>query len=77
MAKLKLYLFNVLVSIDSLANALTGGAPSDTISGRAMRAKNDGDLWGRVLVAVLDWIQPGHCEQALKNDEKGRHEQVI
>lgn len=77
MKKLKLYVLNVLIGLDEFANTLTGGAPSDTISGRCMRAKNDGDLWGRVLYRFLNWLQPGHCEQALINDEKGRHEQVV
>jgi hypothetical protein len=74
---MKQYIFNLLLGFDELANTLTGGAPSDTISGRCMRAKNDGDLWGKVLYAFLDWLQPGHCEQALINDEKGRHDQTI
>lgn len=42
-----------------------------------MQAKKDGDLWGKVLYAFLDWLQPGHCEQALINDEKGRHDPTV
>jgi hypothetical protein len=57
---IRLYISNVLIGFDEFVNTLAGGAPGDTISGRAGRARNDGRKWGIVLCTVLDWIQPQH-----------------
>jgi hypothetical protein len=74
---LKLYFLNLLIGFDEFINTLFGGAPSETISGRSARAKEDGKLWGKVLCKFLDWLQPCHCAKALENNEKGRHEEAL
>lgn len=71
------YIQNLLIGIDEFFNTLTGGAPSDTISGRAARADRDNRWWGRTLCKFLNWLQPGHCQQALENDAAGRHKESI
>lgn len=56
---------NVLVSADILLNDILGGARRQTLSARAAIARNRGRAWGCVLCGLLDWLNPGHCDQAL------------
>jgi hypothetical protein len=59
------YLLNLLILLDQAGNTLTGGSPNETISERAAKARNEGKEWGCVLCRVLNWINPGHCDNAL------------
>jgi hypothetical protein len=59
------FALNLLIIIDEVGNTLTGGSPNETISERAAKAQADGKTWGCVLCRVLDWIQKGHCADAL------------
>lgn len=54
------YLFNVLVALDQLGNALCRGMPDETISARAFRAG-----WKRRERAI-NWLfkDPYHCRNA-------------
>jgi len=72
------YPMRVLIAIDQLGNALTGGSEDETISsrlGRLKRARGGtltwGDWWGiaKPLDAVLDWIDPGHSIDAIEPAE--------
>jgi hypothetical protein len=66
---MKLYLWNVLVAFDQLFNALTGGNPDMTISGRMGRAVAEGRCMGcRLVCWLLDKIDSGHCARANKNE---------
>jgi len=47
----KKWLFNILIGIDQLANAILGGDPDMTISGRLGR--NYKDSW---MARFVDWI---------------------
>lgn len=49
------------VALDRLGNALIGGSDRETFSERAARARKRGARWGRVVCAVLEWLDPGHC----------------
>lgn len=59
------YLLNWLILLDQAGNTLTGGSPNETISERAAKARNEGKEWGCVLCKALNWINPGHCDNAL------------
>lgn len=59
------YFLNWLILLDQAGNTLTGGSPNETISERAAKARNEGKEWGCVLCKVLNWINPGHCDNAL------------
>ena len=59
------YLLNWLILLDEAGNTLAGGSPNETISERAAKARNAGRKWGCVLCRVLNWINPGHCDNAL------------
>lgn len=67
------WVLNVLIGLDQFANTLIGGAPDETISSRASRARTRGARWGRWLCACLDWLDPGHCQDAQHTEETGGH----
>jgi hypothetical protein len=59
------YLLNLLILLDEAGNTLAGGSPNETISERAAKARNEGREWGCLLCKALNWINPGHCDNAL------------
>lgn len=71
--------WNVLVAIDQLGNALTGGFPDETISSRLGKWKRHRiasgawpPVWyhpARWLDAALDRIDPNHSLDAIECDE--------
>ena len=54
----------IAIAFDRLVNASANGDPDETISSRADRARKERRTWGCVLCAILDWIDPGHCEDS-------------
>lgn len=59
------YLWNILVALDQLLNALLGGDPDMTISGRAGRAIEEGRCaLCRALCWLLDYVDANHCARA-------------
>jgi len=71
----------ILISIDQLANACFGwlfnwilgvhpgpfGYPDETISSVLGKLRYAGRLGGfRWLYRFLNWLEPGHCEQAIE-----------
>jgi hypothetical protein len=65
MNAIKQWLYNWLKWFDEGGNIATGGAPNETISERAAKARNAGRKWGCVLCWLLDRVQKGHCDNAL------------
>ena len=65
MSKIGRYFLNWIILLDQAGNTLAGGSPNETISERAAKARNAGREWGCVLCRFLDWINPGHCDNAL------------
>lgn len=59
------YAMNILILLDQALNTLAAGSPNETISERAAKARNKGKRWGCVLCRFLNWINPGHCDNAL------------
>lgn len=79
---IRLYLLNVLVSLDQLASAILGGDPDETISSRLGKSQR-GDyggaqrmLWMPVAVMVdlifLKLDGPDHCRRMIEEDEGER-----
>lgn len=61
------YVFNLLIALDQLGNAILFGDPDETISSRAAKRAH---VWGwRKLGQVLEWIDPGHMARAIEKDE--------
>lgn len=69
---MKAYLHTLAVALSVLANALAGGAPTETISYRSAKARRAGRRWGCILCRVLDRIEAGHCDRALNWWERPR-----
>lgn len=64
------YVFNVLLALDLLASALTGGMPGETLSGRAGTAQREGTLRGKVFATLINFFarDPNHCQEAIEGD---------
>ena len=66
------YLFRVLLAFDQFLNALFGGRPDHTISGRAGLAAEQGKPFGLAferLVNALFFFDPDHCRRSIEWDE--------
>lgn len=64
---IKKYVWNVLIAIDQLGNALLGGDPDETISSRAGKSRH---IWyWDWLSRFLNWIDPRHVEKSREDDE--------
>ena len=75
---MKTWLIKMLIALDYFANAFAPASPPGmTISSHAAMAAADGRLWGRALRAVLNRIQPDHCELAMVNDSARAHAVVV
>lgn len=58
---------DVGLALDRLVNALLHGSAVETLSARAGRAAARGAWWGRAVCWLLDRLDPGHCERAVRN----------
>lgn len=65
------YVWNLLIAIDQLGNAIAGGNADETISSRIGKAKLAGDLSlaGKALDLMLDKIDSNHSIDAIEHDE--------
>ena len=76
-SKLKKYGYHVLIAIDQLFNALTGGAADETLSSRTYRgailAKQPKKRW-RVLYRVINglFFDRNHCKTAYESEISGK-----
>lgn len=69
MEKLKRYFVNLFLAFDQGANAVIGGDPDMTISGRMGRAVGDGRCMAcRPICWLLHLIDTDHCAKAAKNE---------
>lgn len=66
--KIGKYLFNILVSIDQLANTILGGDPDETISSRVGKLRKK-RVWAEFIASILDRFDYKHSERAIEEDE--------
>lgn len=59
----------VAVAMDQALNAALGGSPDETISSRAGKGMRAGVWRWCILCRLLDWVDPGHCQNAIEPDE--------
>jgi hypothetical protein len=76
MKTIKKYFWNIGISIDQFANAITGGDPDETISSRLGKCKENGSWICTKICKVLTKIwnffganQDGHCIESIERDE--------
>lgn len=67
---------NVLIALDQLGNAMSGGDPDETISSRIgkIKKKHGGKIpWShpvsRLIDAGLETVDPGHSIRCIEADE--------
>lgn len=65
---MKQYIWNILIALDQLGNALTGGFPDETISSRMGKrlAKHDKCPVCNFLCKLLNYIQEDHCVKSIE-----------
>jgi hypothetical protein len=56
-----------LIELDKRANGILGGDSRETISARAGREAERGNLGAIALTGILDTIDPGHTQRAVNN----------
>ncbi len=66
----KRYLWNILISLDQLANTLLGGDPDETISSRMGKhvAKRSCPFC-IFMCKLLNLIDKNHCRKSIEEDE--------
>ena len=69
--KICMYFWNILISIDQLANTILGGSPDETISSRAGKKEHD-QTWAKWLCKFLNAIDTNHCSKSIEEDEGDR-----
>ena len=67
MIRLKRYLWNILIAIDQLFNALFFGYPDETMSSR-MGKRQDIKPY-KFICNVLNIVDKNHCENSIEEDE--------
>jgi hypothetical protein len=73
----KRYLLNSLIGLDQFINALIGGDPDMTLSGRMGRAVAAGRCkLCKVVCWALDKIDTGHCARSNKKEADEGADQV-
>jgi hypothetical protein len=72
MNKIRNYFVRLLIGIDQFANVIAGGWPDETISSRCGRRFRS-HWWWTWLGKVLNWIDPNHIYDAMKNEAASTH----
>ena len=62
------WMWNILIAVDQLGNAIMFGDPDETISSRAGKHIGHKDGW-EWLANFLDMIDPGHAKDSIERDE--------
>lgn len=66
------WIFQVLIALDQLFNALLRGWADETLSARAWRAYRDNKIFGKIFKPVIDtllWFDKNHCFGAYKSEQ--------
>lgn len=72
---MKEWFVNILIAGDQLLNTILRGHPDETLSSRAYRNEFEHKSWKviRMLIDLLFFWQPNHCEQAFYSELERRH----
>ena len=70
---MRLYIKNILIGIDQLANTIFSGEPDETLSSRAYRLdKERGRKWPRFLIDAILFFDKDHCYQSYLSEIERR-----
>jgi hypothetical protein len=78
---MKHYLWQLLIALDQLANALLFGHADETLSARAYRVEQARKPWGRILRPLIDAFfyvitlgqDKHHCRESFESERLRRH----
>ena len=78
---MKHYLWQLLIALDQLVNALFLGMADETMSARAYRNERSGKLLGRILRPLIDAFffvitlgqDRNHCKESFESERLRRH----
>lgn len=65
---LRRWIWNVLIALDQLVNAILFGDPDETMSSRMSKRRSTCLFCGWVC-RLLDVLDPGHCARSIEPDE--------
>jgi hypothetical protein len=66
----KRYIWNILIGIDQLLNAVLAGDPDETISSRmGKRVIKKNCKACKILCGILDIFDKNHCYRSIEKDE--------
>ena len=67
---LKHRIYQIIIALDQLANALAFGWADETFSARCWRQRHKNRFWGfmRCLVDSVFFFEKNHCKQAFCNE---------
>ena len=75
MARVKRYLWNLLIALDQLGNTLLAGYPDETLSARTYRKAKAGQWFWRALRRAIDlafrWESKSHCAESYESENTG------
>jgi hypothetical protein len=64
------YIWNLLISIDQLFNAIFGGDPDETISSRMGKRLSKHDCpFCNLICKLLNLVDRNHCVKSIEKDE--------
>ena len=63
------YFWNLLISIDQLANTIFGGHPDETLSSRWGKLARQNHRFAMFMCKFLHLFDKGHCEKSIEIDE--------
>jgi hypothetical protein len=69
---MKIYFWNLLISIDQLVNTIFAGNPDETISsrvGKKIKSKT-ASKFDKLLCKFLDLFEKNHCIKSIEDDEE-------
>ena len=66
---MKRYIWNLLISIDQLANTIFGGYPDETLSSRWGKLAREEHKFAMFMCNLLHIFDKGHCEKCIEEDE--------
>lgn len=69
---MKLYIYNLLISIDQLINTIFGGAPDQTISSRLWKHRDNRVAYMLVIIVdlIFHWHEQEHCRKSFESGDR-------
>jgi len=69
------WIVQVLIALDQLVNALTGGWADETLSSRAWRTERKGRIGGIIMRPIIDLLaspfEDSHCHKSFNAERYG------